>query len=125
MKWFFAVFLLVGFLGVMPQASALEALKTEKFVLDNGLRVVVLRHPRAPIVTHMLWFAAGGADEPVGKSGVAHFLEHMMFKGTPKHPNDSYTKIVERMGGQHNAFTADDFTAYYATVAKEHHRERS
>lgn len=109
--------------GGMPQANALESLRTERFVLDNGLRVVVLRHPRAPIVTHMLWFAAGGADEPKGKSGVAHFLEHMMFKGTPKYPDDSYTKIVERMGGQHNAFTADDFTAYYATVSKEHLEE--
>jgi len=105
------------------QAVALDAMKTQEFTLDNGLKVVVLPHPRAPIVTHMLWFAAGGADEPQGKSGVAHFLEHMMFKGTPKHPKDSYSHLVDGMGGQHNAFTSDDFTAYYATVAKEHLEE--
>ena len=120
MHWKRWVAVLVSSCLLASQAQALDDLKTDRFTLENGLRVVVLKHPRAPIVTHMLWFSAGGADEPRGKSGVAHFLEHMMFKGTPKHPDDSYSKIVEGMGGKHNAFTSDDFTAYYATVSKEH-----
>lgn len=120
MKWKRGLAGCVAMWLLCTQAVALDALKTQEFTLDNGLKVVVLPHPRAPIVTHMLWFAVGGADEPKGKSGVAHFLEHMMFKGTPKHPKDSYSRMIDGVGGQHNAFTSDDFTAYYATVAKEH-----
>lgn len=114
------VCLLACMLLAVKPVSALDALKAEKFTLDNGLEVQVLHQPKAPIVTHMLWFFAGGADEPAGKSGVAHFLEHMMFKGTPKHPAGEYEALLERMGGQQNAFTTDDYTAYYATVAKEY-----
>src|SRR5271165_1776752 len=87
--------------------------------LENGMEVVVVPDRRAPVVTHMVWYRVGGADEPQGKSGIAHFLEHLMFKGTEKVPAGEFSKIVARLGGQDNAFTAQDITAYFQRVAKE------
>ncbi|MBB3066032.1 MULTISPECIES: pitrilysin family protein [Limibacillus] len=91
----------------------------ESFTLDNGLQVVVVNNARAPIVTHMLWYKVGAADEPVGKSGVAHFLEHLMFKGTDKLAPGEFSRIVAANGGSENAFTSWDYTGYYQTVAKD------
>lgn len=90
------------------------------FTLDNGLQVVVIPDHRAPIVTHMMWYKIGAADDPAGKSGIAHFLEHLMFKGTKNHPAGEFSAKVSEVGGVENAFTSADATAYYQTVAKEH-----
>ncbi len=87
--------------------------------LDNGLEVVVVPDRRAPVVTHMVWYKVGAADEPQGKTGIAHFLEHLMFKGTEKIPPGEFSKIVARLGGQDNAFTSQDITSYFQRVAKE------
>jgi zinc protease len=87
--------------------------------LANGLEVVVIPDRRAPVVTHMVWYRVGAADEPRGKSGIAHFLEHLMFKGTEKIAPGDFSKIVARNGGQDNAFTTQDATAYFQRVAKE------
>ncbi len=87
--------------------------------LDNGLEVVVVPDTRAPVVTHMVWYKVGAADEPQGRSGIAHFLEHLMFKGTEKIPPGEFSKIVARLGGQDNAFTSQDITSYFQRVAKE------
>lgn len=87
--------------------------------LDNGLEVVVVPDRRAPVVTHMVWYKVGAADEPQGKTGIAHFLEHLMFKGTNKIPPGEFSKIVARLGGQDNAFTSQDITSYFQRVAKE------
>ena len=92
------------------------------FTLDNGLEVVVIPDHRAPVVTHMVWYRIGAADDPPGKSGIAHFLEHLMFKGTRDHPEGEFSARVEAVGGDDNAFTAEDYTAYHQTVAKEHLR---
>ncbi|MFB9171872.1 M16 family metallopeptidase [Roseibium salinum] len=92
----------------------------ESFTLDNGLRVVVIPDHRAPVATHMIWYKVGSADEPEGQSGVAHFLEHLMFKGTSEHPNGEFSQMVAERGGQENAFTSSDYTAYFQRVAKEH-----
>ncbi len=92
----------------------------ESFTLDNGLQVVVIPDRRAPVVTHMIWYKVGSADEPEGQSGVAHFLEHLMFKGTHEHPNGEFSKMVADRGGQENAFTSTDYTAYFQKVAKQH-----
>ena len=75
---------------------------------------------RAPVVTHMVWYRNGSADDPVGKSGIAHFLEHLMFKGTKAHPQGQYSEVVASLGGQENAFTSNDYTAYFQRIAKEH-----
>ena len=92
----------------------------ESFTLANGLQVVVIPDRRAPVVTHMIWYKAGSADEPEGQSGVAHFLEHLMFKGTHDHPDGEFSKMVADRGGQENAFTSTDYTAYFQKVAKQH-----
>jgi zinc protease len=90
-----------------------------QFKLDNGLEVVVVPDRRAPVVTHMVWYRVGAADEPRGVSGIAHFLEHLMFKSTDKIPVGEFSKIVARLGGNDNAFTGHDATAYFQRVAKE------
>ncbi len=87
--------------------------------LANGLEVVVLPDHRAPVVTHMVWYRAGSSDEPAGKSGIAHFLEHLMFKGTKEIAPGDFSKIIARNGGQDNAFTSHDATAYFQRVAKD------
>ncbi|QIB33893.1 M16 family metallopeptidase [Ancylobacter pratisalsi] len=90
-----------------------------EFTLDNGLQVVVVPDHRAPVVTHMVWYRVGSADEQPGKSGIAHFLEHLMFKGTESHPAGEFSQVVGKLGGQENAFTSQDYTAYFQRVAKE------
>jgi zinc protease len=89
------------------------------FLLGNGMEVVVIPDRRAPIVTHMVWYKIGSADEPPGKSGIAHFFEHLMFKGTPKHPAGEFGKKIAEIGGSENAFTTDDYTAYFQTVSPD------
>ncbi|MFP6741562.1 MAG: pitrilysin family protein [Alphaproteobacteria bacterium] len=91
----------------------------ETFTLDNGMEVVVVPNHRAPVVVHMVWYRTGSADDPVGKSGVAHFFEHLMFKGTPTVPDGEFSAIVSRNGGNQNAFTGHDYTAYFQKVAKD------
>ncbi len=88
--------------------------------LDNGLEIVVIPDHRAPVVTHMIWYRNGSADDPVGKSGIAHFLEHLMFKGTSTHPQGQFSETVAELGGQENAFTSNDYTAYFQRISKEH-----
>jgi zinc protease len=89
------------------------------FTLANGLEVVVIPDHRTPVVTHMVWYKCGSADEPPGKSGIAHFLEHLMFKGTAKNPAGVFSHIVADIGGEENAFTTSDYTAFYQRVSKE------
>ena len=84
-----------------------------------GLQVVLIEDNRAPIVSHMVWYKVGSADEPLGQSGIAHFLEHLMFKGTRKFPEGEMSQIVARSGGNQNAFTSYDYTAYYQNVPKD------
>ena len=107
-------------IGLAPPAGAVGLYDdAEHFALANGLEVVVVSDHRAPVVTHMLWYKAGAADEPPGKSGVAHFLEHLMFKGTATVAPGEFSRIVARNGGRENAFTSFDFTGYYQTVASD------
>ena len=90
------------------------------FKLKNGLEVVVIPDHRTPVVTHMIWYRVGSADEEPGKTGIAHFLEHLMFKGTKKNPGGRFSKTLAEIGGQENAFTSQDYTAYFQRVAREH-----
>ncbi len=115
------LFLIFSFLGFAapPQGAQARVFDPETFTLDNGLEVVVLTNRRAPIVMHMLWYKVGAADEPLGKSGIAHFLEHLMFKGTETLGPGEFSDIIARNGGQENAFTSYDYTGYFQTVAKD------
>ncbi|MFD1332875.1 M16 family metallopeptidase [Methylopila musalis] len=113
---------LAGLTPSPAQADPARAAGPEiaSFTLENGLEVVVIPDHRTPVVTHMVWYKAGSADEPKGVSGIAHFLEHLMFKGTANHPAGQFSKTVAELGGQENAFTSYDYTAYFQRVAKEH-----
>ena len=92
---------------------------SKEFFLDNGLRVVLIENNRAPVVTQMIWYNVGSVDESYGKSGLAHFLEHLMFKGTKKFPDNYFSKFISSNGGSENAFTSFDYTAYYQTIPSE------
>jgi len=111
-----AVFALLLVLTPTAQAGVFDP---THFTLENGLEVVVVSDHRAPVVTHMVWYRVGSADEPRGKSGIAHFLEHLMFKGTDTLGPGEASKIIAKIGGNENAFTSYDYTAYYQTVAPE------
>ena len=89
------------------------------YTLDNGMQVVVLEDHRAPIVTHMVWYRVGSADEMPGKSGIAHYLEHLLFKGTDNLKSGEFSEIVAANGGTGNAFTSYDYTAYYQRVSAD------
>ena len=105
-------------LAILPSHASAQPTISE-FKLDNGLQVVVIPDHRAPVVTHMVWYKVGAADEPKGVSGIAHFLEHLMFKSTDTIPLGEFSKIVARLGGQDNAFTSHDVTSYFQRIAKE------
>ena len=93
--------------------------KVTSFMLDNGLQVVVIPDRRAPVVTHMVWYKAGAADEPRGASGIAHYLEHLMFKGTKTVKSGEFSAKIAAIGGQENAFTSSDYTAYFQRITPE------
>ena len=104
----------------MPATPSPAGPQISHFHLDNGLEVVVIPDRRAPVVTHMVWYRNGSADDPIGKSGIAHFLEHLMFKGTASHAQGEFSNVVAELGGQENAFTSYDYTAYFQRVPRVH-----
>jgi zinc protease len=110
--------LIVALLLVIPFGPAWAGPVTN-FTLDNGMEVVVIEDHRAPAVTQMVWYRAGSADEPPGMSGVAHFLEHLLFKGTETLEPGEFSATVARHGGTDNAFTSYDYTAYFQRIAAD------
>jgi len=109
---------LVAFVaGLFPSVSSAAVFNPETFTLANGMEVVVVENHRVPVVTHMVWYRVGAADEGPGETGIAHFLEHLMFKGTKTLKPGQFSETVARNGGQENAFTSSDYTAYYQTIA--------
>ena len=111
-------FLISLSLSALPLIAAADEMVTS-FTLDNGMEVVVVEDHRAPVVQHMVWYRAGSADEPVGQSGVAHFLEHLLFKATDELESGEFSAIVSANGGEDNAFTSYDYTAYFQRVAAD------
>ena len=139
----FRLILIINMLVFWPVLSHAQALKSEQaaspkqpqakqkvfgaesFTLDNGMQVVVIPNHRTPVVTHMVWYKVGAADEPRGKSGIAHFLEHLLFKGSsqiggPDLKSGEFSRIVRSMGGNDNAFTSQDYTAYFQSIPSQH-----
>ncbi len=112
---FALISLFVGQL-LSPAAQAQAPAKVEQFTLANGLTVIVKPDRRAPTAVHMLWLRVGSMDEVDGTSGVAHVLEHMMFKGTPSVPAGEFSRKVAALGGRENAFTSKDYTGYYQQI---------
>ena len=122
LRLFRSVFTVIATLMFAQSFATLEAhaaSRVAEFKLANGMQVVVVPDHRAPVVTHMVWYRVGAADEPKGVSGIAHFLEHLMFKATEKIPSGEFSKTVARLGGNDNAFTGHDATAYFQRVAKD------
>jgi hypothetical protein len=107
--------------GLIPHSDSRAAhaaiFNPDVFTLKNGMQVVVVSNHRVPVVTHMVWYKVGAMDEPPGKSGLAHYFEHLMFKGTDKLAPGEFSKIVAENGGRENAFTSQDYTGYYQSVA--------
>ena len=99
-------------------ASGTSTSNTHEFQLSNGLKLIVREDHRAPTVAHMVWYRAGSIDEVNGRTGVAHVLEHMMFKGTDKVKSGEFSRLVAAVGGRENAFTSRDYTAYFQQVEK-------
>ena len=115
-------FILIGLfmLQTVTAANAVDKIYNAKSItLPNAMEVIVVENHRTPAVTHMLWYKVGGADEVTGESGLAHYLEHLMFKGTELIPSGQFSKKVKSWGGNDNAFTSWDFTAYYQTIPKD------
>ena len=111
----FLVFLLAS---PLSWAATSNAPQTHEFNLSNGLKLIVREDHRAPTVAHMVWYRAGSMDETNGRTGVAHVLEHMMFKGTKKVKAGEFSRLVAAVGGRENAFTSRDYTAYFQQVEK-------
>lgn len=103
---------------VVTPAHALKVQVTT-FTLENGMQVVIIPDHRAPVVTHMVWYKVGAADEPPGKSGIAHLLEHLMFKGTAKYPDGAFSRILRANGSHENAFTTHDYTVYHQRITND------
>lgn len=96
-----------------------SGIKAHRYVLDNGLELVVVPSHKTPAIAHMVWYRVGGVDDPVGKSGLAHFLEHLMFKATDNLASGEFSRNISHYGGEDNAFTSKDYTAYYQYIAKD------
>ena len=107
---------------LFPSIALKSDPRVSTFTLDNGMQVVVIPDHRVPVVTHMVIYRVGAADDPWGASGIAHFLEHLMFKSTDRTKSGDFARIITGLGGRDNALTAHDTTAYFQRVAKEHLR---
>lgn len=105
--------------SVQDDAPREKTFNAESFLLGNGMQVVLIPNHRAPVITHMVWYKAGAADEPDGISGIAHFMEHLMFKGSGDLGPGEFSKKVRSLGGNDNAFTSQDYTAYYQSISKD------
>lgn len=106
-------------IALLPlKVFAADARKAETFTLSNGMEVVVVPNTKMPVISHMVWYKIGSADEQPGKSGIAHFLEHLMFKATKNHKTGEFSKQIAKVGGNDNAFTDTDYTAYYQNIPK-------
>src|SRR5919106_2399410 len=108
---------LILFLVSLPNIAV--ATQVQEFVLDNGLKVLLLEDHKSPAVTFQVWYRVGSRNEKDGKSGLSHFLEHMMFKGTPEVKPEEYSRLIAKNGGRSNAFTSSDMTVYFAIMSRE------
>jgi zinc protease len=118
MRRLFSVLVFVMFLLAAFSQNSISA-GVQEFNLDNGLKVLLLEDHKSPAVTFQVWYRVGSRNEQDGKSGLAHFLEHMMFKGTPNTGPEEYSRVIAKNGGQTNAFTTADVTVYFATMSRD------
>ena len=110
---------LINFISLFLMALTPIMPYVETAQLDNGLKIIVITNKHSPVITHMLWYKVGSADDPIGKSGLAHYLEHLMFKGTKTLKPGEFSQIISQMGGENNAFTSYDYTAYFQRIPSD------
>ncbi|HPD82259.1 MAG TPA: pitrilysin family protein [Alphaproteobacteria bacterium] len=108
---------ILSFIFILPVEA--KVFNAESFKLENGLEIIVIPKKTAPVVTSMIWYKVGAADEPQGKSGMAHYFEHLMFKGTSTLAPGDFSKTIRKLGGNDNAFTGQDYTAYFETISTD------
>ncbi len=108
--------LTISALAVSVQAAAAEP---HEYLLSNGMKVLLVEMPKAPVATVQVWYKVGSRNEVMGRAGLSHMLEHMMFKGTAKYPKGSFSRLIRKNGGMDNAFTSQDFTAYFENLAAD------
>src|SRR3990172_11126032 len=116
MRYLLRVFVVVFFTAGIGFAQ--DPKVTEK-VLPNGLKVLLKEEHKAPVVTFQIWYKVGARNEALGKTGLSHLLEHMMFKGAKKYGPKQFSQMVQRNGGNDNAFTSKDYTAYFENFASD------
>jgi zinc protease len=109
----------ITFLFVFLSAAAAFSLPINEYLLDNGLKVLILEDHKAPTATFQIWYRVGSRDEKSGKTGLSHLLEHMMFKGTKEHGPKTFSQTIQRAGGTDNAFTSRDYTGYFELLASD------
>lgn len=110
---------LCAVLGLLFCTNGIQAAEPHEFVLSNGMKVLLVEAPKAPVATVQVWYKVGSRNEVMGRAGLSHMLEHMMFKGTAKYPKGSFSRLVRKNGGIDNAFTSQDFTAYFENLAAD------
>ena len=106
-------------LVVLSGASPSTAADAHEYILSNGMKVLLVEVPKAPVATVQVWYKVGSRNEVMGRAGLSHMLEHMMFKGTAKYPKGTFSRVVRKNGGVDNAFTSQDFTAYFENLAAD------
>ncbi|ALA60556.1 M16 family metallopeptidase [Nitrospira moscoviensis] len=106
-------------LVVLSGASPSTASDAHEYLLSNGMKVLLVEVPKAPVATVQVWYKVGSRNEVMGRAGLSHMLEHMMFKGTAKYPKGTFSRVVRKNGGVDNAFTSQDFTAYFENLAAD------
>ena len=111
--------ILITFLFVFLSAATAFSLPINEYLLDNGLKVLILEDHKAPTATFQIWYRVGSRDEKSGKTGLSHLLEHMMFKGTKQHGPKTFSQTIQRAGGTDNAFTSRDYTGYFELLASD------
>src|SRR5262245_27475399 len=95
------------------------AMEPHEFILSNGMKVLLVEVPKAPVATVQVWYKVGSRNEVMGRAGLSHMLEHMMFKGTSKYPKGTFSRLIRKNGGMDNAFTSQDYTAYFENLAAD------
>lgn len=119
MRRFYVFFLVVALLIPAVAGAASLTASTKEFTLNNGMKVLIVEDHKAPLATFQIWYRVGSRNEPIGKTGMSHLLEHMMFKGTPKYGSKQFSNIIQRNGGTDNAFTTKEYTTYFQSLAAD------
>ncbi|MCC2640479.1 MAG: putative Zn-dependent peptidase family [Nitrospira sp.] len=117
----FSILLFSFLISILPigPAANVHAVEPKEFTLSNDMKVILIEVPKAPVVTVQVWYKVGSRNEVMGRAGLSHMLEHMMFKGTAKYPKGTFSRLVRKNGGMDNAFTSQDFTAYFENLAAD------